>query len=279
MANPVIHDLFVAFLPEDGKLTPAARYAVSLARAANAALTARALGVKIWQPFGVAPAISGAYVQTANAAAQDNVDRAVAALTDACGGMTGSLDIAGLVRSHADITTTVSFLGRLHDLAITDSGPALAGEGRAIIEELLFNAGRPLIVAPNSATEFRADVIVVAWDGSGRAARAVNDAMPFLAAAKQVQLVCVTNEKSLATTTPGVEIAPHLARHGVKLDILELTPPDRDAGRAILDAAAKAHADLIVMGAYGHSRFRQITFGGVTRAMLEQGERAVFFSH
>lgn len=278
MANAV-RDVFVAFAPEQGKPTAAAYYAASLARAHNALLTARALGVKIWQPYGLFPSVAAGYVSAANDATKERIDQSASALASELVGLPLSTSIASMMGTQPELAAAVSLQARLHDLAVTDLSLALFGEGRAMIDELLFAAGRPTIVVPPGVVRFSAKTIVAAWDGGACAARAINDAMPLLAAAEKAQLVCIVNEKDLARAVPGAEFAPHLDRHGVKVELVDLSPAHRDAGRAIRDHAKAVGADMIVMGAFGHSRLRQLVLGGVTEAMLRETPAPVFFSH
>jgi nucleotide-binding universal stress UspA family protein len=120
--------------------------------------------------------------------------------------------------------------------------------------------------------------IVVAWDGSARAARALNDAMPFLRGAEHVEIVSVVNDKDLSRMVPGAEVAPHLSRHGVKAEVVDLELVS-DAGRTILDRAKLVGADMIVMGAFAHSRWRQFVLGGATESMLLNADIPVLMSH
>jgi nucleotide-binding universal stress UspA family protein len=123
--------------------------------------------------------------------------------------------------------------------------------------------------------------VIVAWNGGREAARAVNDALPLLVAADQVDVVCVNPGRGEEDDAdlPGADLCLHLARHGVKAEAQELVASDIEAGDLLLSRAADSGADLIVMGAYGHARWREVVLGGVTRQLLNQMTVPVFMSH
>lgn len=149
-------------------------------------------------------------------------------------------------------------------------------------ESLIFGSGRPVVVLPESDKWNRRigiDTVVVAWDFSRNASRAVFDAMPILKKARRVHVLTVTNEKRIDTKHSGAELAKHLAHHGVEviLDVVDA------AGRRIEEVfaaqAALQDANLLVMGAYGHSRLREFVLGGATRAILGRPPVPTFLSH
>ena len=175
---------------------------------------------------------------------------------------------------------------RLRDLTIVpkpdrESFDWYAESITSYAEPVIFGSGRPTLVISNArdARVFALDTVVVAWDFSRPAARAVADALPLLEKAKQVYVVTVTNEKAIRTGRSGPELARHLARHGanVVLDIVDA------AGRAIGDVlesyVSSRNADLLVMGAYGHSRVREFVLMGATRSMISSPPLPILFSH
>ena len=123
------------------------------------------------------------------------------------------------------------------------------------------------------------DRVMVCWDGSRAAARAVGDALPFLKKAKQVEIVIVSTKPNEKDEMPGADLGQHLARHGLKVEINQITSPDIDVASTILSHAADFSTDVIVMGGYGHSRLREFVLGGVTRGMLESMTVPVLMSH
>lgn len=153
---------------------------------------------------------------------------------------------------------------------------------RPLPEEVAMTVGRPVLVIPYAAhfAEIGRNVIV-AWDASRSATRAVNDALPLLAAAAAVTVLTIDAKEGPDRhgAVPGADIALHLARHGVKA-IVEATVSDGiDVGNVLLSWAADAGADLLVMGAYGHSRMRELVLGGVTGTVVESMTLPVLLAH
>jgi nucleotide-binding universal stress UspA family protein len=147
-----------------------------------------------------------------------------------------------------------------------------------LLQALIFGAGRPVLVLPdNEAAAFRPARVVVAWDAERAAARAVADAMPFLRHAKEVRIVTVLSDKETATGATGPELVAHLARCGAHATLHEVERGRRTVGKVL--AAEAENADLLVMGAFGHSRIRDFFLGGATRHMLAGLARPTLFSH
>ncbi|MFO1109393.1 MAG: universal stress protein [Bradyrhizobium sp.] len=168
---------------------------------------------------------------------------------------------------------------RLRDLTIV---PAEANElaDQPDAEGLVFESGRPVLMLPREPRKpFALNTVTVAWDFSRPAARAVGDAMPLLTRAKRVHIVTVINEKPIEDGLSGPELAKHLARHGVDV-VLETVDAAGRSIQAALEAASRLHdSDLLVMGAYGHSRLREFVLGGATRSMIARPPLPVLLSH
>lgn len=177
---------------------------------------------------------------------------------------------------------TFAEFARHFDLSIVGQSEDDGPDNDLIIEAALFNTGRPVLVVPMIQTAgLKLDRVLCCWDGSRGAARAVNDAIPFLKKAKVVEVFSVANERErdAQDTVRGVEIADHLTRHGVKVEIETLPAPGIDVANTILSHVADISADLMVMGGYGHSRFREFVLGGVTREILQSMTLPVLMSH
>ena len=140
--------------------------------------------------------------------------------------------------------------------------------------------GRPVIFVPYiQKAGMKTDRIMVCWDGSRTASRAIADAMPFLKKAKQVEIVIISSKPAKADELPGADLGQHLARHGINVGIKRITSPDSDVPSTILSYAADSSADMIVMGGYGHSRLREFVLGGATRGLLQSMTVPVLMSH
>jgi nucleotide-binding universal stress UspA family protein len=149
-------------------------------------------------------------------------------------------------------------------------------------DRLILSAGRPVLVIPNVGEyPVIGERIMVAWDASRFATRAVNDAIPMMSAAKHVRVIAVNSEggREGQDEIPTADICLHLARHGIEAEAVHIFAHDGDEGDALLSRAADQGTDLLVMGAYGHARWREIVLGGVTRHMLQHMTMPVLMSH
>lgn len=176
----------------------------------------------------------------------------------------------------------LSTLARRFDLSVFMQSERSGLDNDDMIEASLFQSGRPLIVVPYIQKDgLKLDHVVCCWDGSSAAARAINDALPLLVKATAVDLLIVLNEKTKNenNVVRGVEMAKHLARHDVKVQIETVPAADIDVANAILSYVADNSGTLIVMGGYGHAKLREVILGGVTRAMLKSMTVPVFMSH
>src|SRR5215467_482089 len=170
---------------------------------------------------------------------------------------------------------------RLRDLTIV---PVPEGDylHQWYAESVIFGSGRPMVVLPHVRKRtgtFALDTVIVAWDFSQPATRAIADTMPILEKAKRVCVLTVTKEKAIGTRRSGAELAKHLARHGVDVVLDEVDAKGRGIGDVLEAHVTYRNADLLVMGAYGHSRFREFVLGGATKSMLTRPPVPVFLSH
>jgi nucleotide-binding universal stress UspA family protein len=148
-------------------------------------------------------------------------------------------------------------------------------------EFVMLNSTRPLLVIPYAGKfeQIGSDVIV-AWDGSMEATRAITSSMGLLRKAERVTVVVFNSSQcfEIHGEQPGADIALYLARHGVKVDVLQQTT-QLDIGNALLSLTADMNVNLIVMGGFAHARFREMLVGGVTRTMLKTMTVPVILSH
>ncbi|MDZ4690834.1 universal stress protein [Terricaulis sp.] len=170
---------------------------------------------------------------------------------------------------------------RLADLTIMAHAASHDRARRAAIEDVLFKSGRPMLVVPARPLKRRSwDRVVIGWNATAESVRAVVGAMPFLAGAKQVVITTVDAKRtSGATSAPGQELAEYLQRHDVTAEVRNIDGLGRSHGKALLDAAVDIDADLLVIGAYGHSRARELLFGGVTRELLAGSTVPLLMAH
>lgn len=178
----------------------------------------------------------------------------------------------------------VTLHARYADLAVLGQQDPEADQptAGAIIEEALFSSGRPILVVPYAGRyETVGQRVLIGWNASGEAARAVNDALPLIAAAETATVLAVNPRLGLDGhgEEPGADIARHLARHGVAVRVEHTASGELAEADVLLNRAAELPADLLVIGAYGHSRLREMVLGGVTRTLLHQMTLPVLMAH
>lgn len=167
---------------------------------------------------------------------------------------------------------------RLRDLTIV---PVPESYDQWYAEAIIFGAGRPTLVVPEAppARPFELNRVLVAWDFSRAAARAVSDAIPILEKAREVSILTVTNEKAISSRRSSSELAKNLSRHGIDVIVEDVDAAGRGIGDVLSGQIESRRADLLVMGAYGHSRFREFILGGATRSILTKPPIPVLLSH
>ena len=181
--------------------------------------------------------------------------------------------------TYQELLTSFVRLARVHDLTIVDADADILSLDRGLIETLLTQSGRPLIIVPENHEVFKSERIILAWDGSAKAARAANDALSLLRAAELVQVISVTGEKELPDLTKSADMITHLAYHGVPAVSVCLPADGGDVAETIRTAAKNGRADMIVMGGFVHSRLRELVLGGVTQSLLRQSPTPLFMSY
>lgn len=188
-------------------------------------------------------------------------------------------------RSERSLLSATRLSARYADLVVVGQpDPERAAEERIpgyFVEELVLSAGRPVLVVPYAGRFPRVGTrVLVAWNAGREAARALTDALPLLKRAGSVEVVAFEPQRAGAAhgAEPGADIALYLARHGVKVSAAR-QQAGIDIGSQILSRAADSDADLIVMGAYGHSRAREIVLGGATRSLLQAMTVPVLMAH
>jgi nucleotide-binding universal stress UspA family protein len=266
----MIKDILVT-LPTGDAPSFALDYAVTIARAFDAHLA----GVACVQDLTTA----GALFDGATAVVLDHYRREVEAVAEAAKvRFKKTLQREGLSAEsmilNAGAISLPELLARTargFDLTILRQADSEGdGSEEVMIEAALLGSGRPVVIVSNfqdGGVKFNR--ILVCWDGSHNAARAIADAMPFLTRARQVEVVTVATDGKNDDSMAGLYIAHHLSRHGVVVEIRNIVAHGQDVSVGIRSHAAQQSADLIVMGGYGHSRLREFVLGGATRDILE----------
>ena len=276
MVKDIIVNLSV---PKEGSIV--GKYAVSVAAALEAHLTGIAFIYDPVVPISGAGYIPAEVIETQR---DDNESAAEAAIKI----FSTATDQAGI--SAEPLITSASLAGagdkfarmaRRFDLAIVGQAePEISSMEQIIAETTLFESGRPMMMVPYiQKAPFKTENVMICWDGSRTAARAVADAIPIIRNSGRVEIVMVANERGKQDEIEGADIGQHLARHGLKVDVHRISGGDIDVGDALLSHAADSGADFMVMGGYGHSRLREFVLGGVTRSIFESMTVPVLISH
>ena len=194
-------------------------------------------------------------------------------------GLNGEFDglVAGAVRTdwHGEIENpdhAVARRARTADIVVTSASQgASTGDSYRAVDpgSLVLRAGRPVLVAAQGAMDLPARRIVVSWKDTREARRAVADALPLMAMAEEVTIVAVDRNPDDWIRDSVKDVASFLAAHGIKARTEIIKTTDDESNR-LVDFFASVNAELIVSGAYGHSRLREWVFGGVTRSLLDE---------
>jgi len=181
----------------------------------------------------------------------------------------------------ADIPANLAVWARLKDLSLVPVKPH-DDQSEKIVERLIFESGRPILMCPEEfagelAVAF--DNVVIAWDHSAPAARAVADALPWLQASANVRIITATDNSTPAELESGTALVTHLAEHGIKATF-EMIKIDGSSIGKVFETYVNANAiDLLVMGAYRHSRLNEIVWGGTTKTVIGRPPCWVMMSH
>ena len=194
-----------------------------------------------------------------------------------------SWGVDALVAQSASVAGIVARRARFADLVVL---PKPYGEGQyadapVVVEAAMFQGNSPVVVlADGKAVPLKPKRVVVAWNESAEAMASIRRALPLLQAAEEVNICIVAPERhSTESTDPGEELSKMLSRHGVSVEVTILAQTLPRVSEVIARHVADLDADLLVMGAYGHSRFREAILGGATRSMLEHAKVPVFMAH
>jgi nucleotide-binding universal stress UspA family protein len=260
---------------------PAAEFALSVASAFAAYAAGIAFQYDPIMPIALMDDVPPDVIDTQRAENQRAANAATSRF-DGAARVASVLSETRIVESSmAGVATRFAHIARRFDLSIVaQAKPEADGPEALVIEQALFDSGRPVLVVPYiQSAPFKADRVMLCWDGSRPAARAAADAMPFLSRAKAVEIFIVESGKLKSDELPGADIARHLARHNRNVSVTRTASGDTDVAAVILSHAADTGADMLVMGGYGHSRVREFILGGATRAILTSMTVPTLMSH
>jgi nucleotide-binding universal stress UspA family protein len=261
---------------------PAMHYALDLAARSRAFLSAAVavppLAVPALAYSGYAVATQMLMViESENLARREDAESKAELLRSEAAKLGLACEVEVLSTLYDPVTPPLVARARVSDLCVVSTPPPGESTQRDLMIDLLFGAGAPILAVPPDWRGGPVAKVLIAWDGGRAAARAVHDASPLLREAQTVEIVCVEGEKPLELASAEA-LAAHLARFckNVSINVLQA----REGVAATLrDHALQQSADLLVMGAYGHSRLREFVLGGATREMLTQFPAPTLMSH
>jgi nucleotide-binding universal stress UspA family protein len=260
---------------------PAAQFAISIAAAFQAHIAGIAFAYDPALTPTVLDGMSAGWIDAQRAENLAAAEQAAARFEEAARRDGVSAEHRIIESSLGSAASRFGRIARHYDLSVVgQTSPDFAVPDDLLIESALFESGRPTVVVPYiQKNDLTLDNVIICWDHSRNAARAVADALPFLVRSKKAEIVIVTRHDGKPDDLPGAGIAEHLARHDVNVELKRLIAPDLDVANAVLSYAADAGADFIVMGGYGHSRLREFVLGGATYGMLQSMTVPVLMSH
>ncbi len=235
----------------------------------------RLAGVRLKESVNAIEAAAEQHADAARALYQSHCVALGLPLVEAGAGVSGFA--VGFEEVTGEPDAEVARHGRLADLIVASRpDDARSGAPVALMQTALFETGRPVMLAPPDAPDQVGKSIALGWSDTREAARALSSALPFLERAKAVHVLSVHDAGCAADP---VAVERYLARHGVTAKSRTLDPDYRSIGEQMLDEAMAMAADLLVIGAYGHSRLRELVLGGVTRTMIEKAGIPVLMVH
>jgi nucleotide-binding universal stress UspA family protein len=276
----MIKDAVVSLSVGEGR-DAAVDYAISIAETFGSHLAGIVFAYEPVIPGTVMGGVPAAVIEASRAESERAAKQAIARFDEAARRSGLSVETRMLDATLVGAADLFGRAARRYDLAIVPQAtPHRVGGEDLVIEAALFQSGRPVIIVPYiQKVGLTLDRVLVGWDGSRTAARAVGDALPFLTRAKAVDLIIVATERAQRDEITGAAMAQHLARHDIRVDVKRIVAADTDVTNTILSYAADVSADFIVMGGYGHSRLREFILGGATRGILQSMTVPVLMSH
>lgn len=232
-------------------------------------------------PIALEAGVSGAYIEAERQGLLEAAAKAQAQVSSAS--QKAGKDVEWRL-TEGETVHRIAFQARYADMVVMGAAAGVDEPPfkRDLCERTVLETGKPVVIIPQgySGTGFGRSV-TVAWDGSREAARAVADAMPLLQKADRVSVIAVDPDREMGALgdLPGADICHHLARHGVNAEAQTTNSGSASIGETLLKWATGQDADLLVMGAYGHWRLRELVLGGVTRDVLRDPHIPIMMSH
>lgn len=257
--------------------------------AANGVKAAQLLGARLYalalevQVPNVSNALAGALldipkvIQDTEAASRKRGETLLESVAENARALSVDHEGKSLRLREAEFGIGAMVAARYHDVSLIGWEPDNSCV-RIVAEALIFDSGRPVMLLPEMLPQ-SFDHLAIAWDGSRVAARAVGDALAVLGTASNASVIVVTDEKALPETTAADRLTGYLRRRGLEAEAHQVRSKGRSIGETLQAEAKALGADVLVMGAYGHSRLRQFILGGATKGIMDDLQLPVLMSH
>ena len=273
----------LAFLPSAAKAVEICSTAAALAQDQDAHLTILTVTPEIHLPYPFGGDVPPQFIQTPKQVSETEVSAIERICTDIARRKGVELELRHIESTRSLIADVVIEHAFSSDIVVmTQATGEEWGPWSELPDRVLLNAGRPVLIVPNgSRLDEPPKTVMVAWTDGPQSARATFDALPLLRQAETVAVVAIKvstsarTERSLAVD----QVALALARHGINAEAATEIREHVSIGEAILEHARERHADALVMGCYGHSRFQEALLGGVSRMILHDPPLPVLMSH
>jgi nucleotide-binding universal stress UspA family protein len=255
-----------------------ASYAFWVAETCGATLTASALVIEPDVPLHVSLELPQTWLDRIRDEASQEAASVLQGVAETAKFRGLSVETLAWKTSTGDADRDAGRLARYYDLTILRQPDPDGVDTSSTIESVLFESGRPVLIVPYIAVRPQLNTVLIAWDAGPTVARAVGDALPLLALAGTVEILTVDKNETEFRRRSSEKLVQHLKRHAIGAEAKHIAS-DMDLASTLLSYAADVDADLLVMGAYGHSRLREIILGGTTHNVLHSMTLPVMMAH
>lgn len=274
-------DVLALLSPTVGdRLSAGARYALGLARAYDARLSALIAEIESIDPSPEPDTMQVGGSSTQIPSSRERLERTAKLVLSAAKATDVLCEMVAADSEFQSLRACVISSAQVRDVLILDAYGPLQPPRKDLVDSALFGSGRPLVLVPQGAGEFAADRIVIAWDATRSAVRAVHDALPLLVRARDVRVVSVVDDKTISTPNTGNALCRYLLQWNIASTFEPINREKLAVGTALLAYARQADANLLVMGGFAHGFERELMLGSATRDVYRANpEIPVLLSH
>lgn len=266
----------------DDRISAGARYALAMARDAGAHLSALIVEVEP-HVFSLPPKpdiMQAGEIASKRPSPSERLTRTADLILAAAKLENINCEILEAESGSLSLAERVTSIAQVRDAAVIDVYGPLGERRRILVDTLLFGSGRPLLLVPQKARDFTTDKIIIAWDATRSAVRAVHDALPLLTRASEVTIVSVIDDKTFLTPDSGNGLRRYLARWNIDAKFRVINRETLTVGMSLLAYAIRTDANLLVMGGHAHGFERTLMYGSATRDVFGANLTIpVFLSH